>query len=80
MILLINAYHSAIKLKPVDILILINKNNNQDPEFKIWYHVTISKYKKIFAESCVSNWSEELFVIIKTKNAVPYVISHLKGK
>ena len=35
-----------------------------------------------FAKSYVPNWSEEVFVITKVKNTVPwtYVISDLKGE
>ena len=37
---------------------------------------------KIFLQKAVSNWSEEVFVIKKVKNAVPwtYVINDLTGK
>ena len=42
----------------------------------------ISKYKNIFAKGYTPNWSEEIFVIKKTKNTVPwtYVIDDLNGK
>ena len=38
--------------------------------------------KTFSAKSYVSNWSEEVFVVKKVKNTVPwtYVISDLKGK
>ena len=41
--------------------------------------VRISKCQNIFAKSYVPNWSQEVFVINKVKNAVPwtYVISNL---
>ena len=44
--------------------------------------VRISKYKNIFAKGSVSNWSEEVFVIPKVKNTVPWIsfIIDLKGK
>ena len=72
------------KMKPVDI-----KNNtyngvkkevnDKDPKFKVGDHVRISKYKNIFASGCTPNWSEEIFVISKIKNIVPwaYVINDL---
>ena len=41
-----------------------------DPKFKIGDIVRISKYKNIFAEGFVPNWSEEVFVIEKVKNTV----------
>ena len=42
----------------------------------------ISKYKNVFAKGCTPDWFEEVFVIKKVKNAVPwtYVISDLNGK
>ena len=44
--------------------------------------VRISKYKNIFVKGCVPNWFEEVFVVKKVKNTVPwtYVISDLKGE
>ena len=53
-----------------------------DTKFKVGDHVTVSKYKNIFAKGYVTNWSEEVFVFTKTKNTVPctYVISDLKGE
>ena len=58
--------------------ILIKKN----PKFKVGDHVRISKYENIFAKGYTPNWSEEIFVISKTKNTVPwtYVINDLNGK
>ena len=82
-----NTYHSTIKMKPVDVKssAYINSSkeiNDKDPKFKIGYIVRISKYKKFFAKDYVPNCSEEVFVIKKVKNTVPwtYVISDLKGK
>ena len=44
--------------------------------------IRISKYKNIFVKGCVQNWFEEVFVVKKVKNIVPwtYVISDLKGE
>ena len=55
--------------------------NDEDPKFKTGDIVRISKYKNIFAKDYDSNWSEEVVVITKVKNTVPwtYVISNLKG-
>ena len=60
-------------------LILVKKINNKDSKFKVGDIVRISKYKNIFGKCCVPNWSEEVFVIKKTQNTVPwtYVISYL---
>ena len=60
-----------------------NKESNQkDPKFEIGDHVRISKYKNIFAKGCRLNWSEEIFVVKKIKNTVPwtYEISDLNGE
>ena len=77
-----NRYHRAIKMKNVDVkpimCIEFNKENNREgPKFKFGDHVRISRYKNIFAKGSVPNWSEEVFVIKKVKNTVPwtYVIS-----
>ena len=82
-----NTYHTTIKMKPIDVKdnIYINTNkeiNNEDPKFKVGDHVRISKYKNIFTKGYMPNWSEEVFVIKKVKNTVPwtYVINDLNGE
>ena len=77
-----NTYHTTIKMKPADVKdnTYINADkeiNNKDPKFKVGDHVRISKYKNIF-----TNWSEEVFVIKKVRNTVPwtYVINDLNGE
>ena len=57
-------------------------SNKRNPKFKVSDHVRISKYKNIFAKGHVLNWSEEIFVINKIKNIVPwtYAISDLNGE
>ena len=54
----------------------------KDPKFKVGDHVKISKYKNIFAKGYTPNWSEEVFVVSKIKNTVPwtYVVSDLNGE
>ena len=56
--------------------------NDKDPKFKVGDHVRISKYKNIFAKGYTPNWSEEVFVIKKVKNTVPwtYVTNNLNGE
>ena len=56
--------------------------NNKDPKFKVGDHVRISKYKNVFAKGHMTNWSEEIFIIKKFKNTVPwtYVINDLNGE
>ena len=74
-------------MKSVDVnprmSIRFNKENNkEDPKFKVGNHVRISKYKNIFVKDYVPNWSEEVLVITKVKNIVPwiYAISNLKSE
>ena len=82
-----NRYHSAIKMKLADVKLstYIDSNkeiNNKDPKFNTGDIVRISKYKNLFSKGYVPNWSEEVFVIKKVKNTVPwiYAISDLKGE
>ena len=82
-----NTYHRAIKMKPVDVkdntyIDFKKEVNDKDPKFKVGDHLKISKYKKIFAKGYIPNWSEEVFVIKKVKNTVPwtYVINDLNGE
>ena len=82
-----NTYHRAIKMKPVDVKpnACINSSkeiNNKNAKLKIGDIVRISKYQSIFAKGYVPNWSDEVFVITKVKNTVPwtYVIGDLKGE
>ena len=79
-----NTYHTTIKMKSIDVKdnTYINADkeiNNKDPKFKVGDRARISKYKNIFAKGYMPNWSEEVFVIKKVKNTVPwtYVINDL---
>ena len=74
-------------MKPVDVkdntyIDFKKEVNDKDPKFKVGDHVRISKFKNIFAKGYTPNWSEEVFVITKVKNTVPwtYVISDLNGE
>ena len=80
-----NTIHTSIKMKPKDVKInnlteYIEEFNKKDPKFKIGVHVRISKYKNIFSKGYLPNWSEEIFIINKIKNTVPwtYLINDLK--
>ena len=82
-----NTVHKTIKTEPIDVTYdsygEYNEDfNKKDPKFKIGDHVRISKYKNIFAKGYTPNWSEEVFVVSKIKNAVPwtYVVSDLNGE
>ena len=82
-----NTYHRTIKRKHVDV-----KDNtyidfkkeviDRELTFKVGDYVRISKCKNIFAKGYMPNWSEEVFIISKIKNTVPwtYVINDLNGK
>ena len=82
-----NIVHRTIKMKPIDVTDdsypEYNDNfNKKYPKFKVGDHVRISKQKNIFAKGYAPNWSEEVFVVSKIKNTVPwtYVVSDLNGE
>ena len=56
--------------------------NDKDRKYEAGDHVGMSKYKNIFAEGYTRNWSEEVFLIKKVKNTVPwtYVIEDFNGE
>ena len=56
--------------------------NDKDPKFQVSDYVRISKYKNIFAKGYIPNWSEEVFVISKIENTVPwtYATNDLNGE
>ena len=75
-----NTYHSTIKMKPTDEISITyidsSKDiNNKDPKFKIGDIVRILKCKNIFVKGYVPNWSEEVFMIKKVENTVPWPYS-----
>ena len=82
-----NAVHRTIKMKPIDATFDSYAEYNEssyekDPKFKVGDHGIISKYKNLFAKGYTPNWSEEVFVVSKIKNTVPwtYVVSDLNGE
>ena len=82
-----NTVHRTIKTKPVDVTddfyAKYNEDfNKKDPKLKVGDHVRVSKYKNIVAKGYAPNWSEEVFVVSKIKNTVPwtYVINDLNGE
>ena len=82
-----NTYHKTIKMKPVDVgddsfAEYNDESNEKDPKFKVGDHVRISKFKTVFAKGYTPNWSEEIFVVKKIKNTVPwtYIINNLNGE
>ena len=82
-----NTYHRTIKMKPVDVkdntyIDFETEVNDKNPKFKAGDYVRISKYKNIFVKGYTPNWSEEVFILSKIKNTVPwtYVINDLNGE
>ena len=82
-----NTKNTTTKMKPIDFKVNTyidfgKEVNDNDPKFKVGDHVRISKYKNIVAKGYTSNWFEEVFVIKKNINAVPwtYVIDDLDGE
>ena len=76
-----NKHHRTIKMKPIEVkdntyFDSIKEFNDEDRKFRT------SKYKNILAKGYTSNCSEEVFVIKKVKNTVPwtYVIKDLNGE
>ena len=75
-----NTIYRTIKIKPIEVMndfcakdpsIKLHPNQ-KDPKFKVGDNVRISRYKNIFAKGYTPNSSEEVFVINKIKNTVPW--------
>ena len=82
-----NTYHKTIKMKPIDVkdntyIDFEKEGNDKDPKLKGGDYVRISKYKNICTKGYMPNWSEEVFIISKIKNTVPwtYVINDLNDE
>ena len=82
-----NTYHRTIKMKPDDVkdntyIDFKKEANDKGPKFKVGDHVRICKYKNIFAKGYTPNWPEEVFVVSKIKNTIPwtYVINDVNGE
>ena len=82
-----NTVHRTIKMKPIyvtdDSYAEYNEDSNKKySKFKVGDHVRISKCKNIFAKGCAPNWLEEVFIVSKIKNTVPwnYVVIDLNGE
>ena len=74
-------------MKPVDVkdnkYIDFGKEvNDKNPKYKVGDHVRISKCKNIFAKGYTPNFPEEVFIINKIKNSVPWtcIINDLNGE
>ena len=77
-----NTYHTTIKIKPIDVKDNTYINADKEINNKVGDRVRISKYKNIFAKGYMPNWSEEVFIIKKVKNTIPwtYAINDLNGE
>ena len=66
----------------IHIFSLVIKLMTKIRNFKLVIMLEYKNYKNFFANSYTPNWSEEVFVIKKVKNTVPwtYVINDLNGK
>ena len=82
-----NTVHTTVKVKPIDVTDDSHAEchedfNKKDPKFKVGDNVRISKYKNIFAKGYAPNWSDEVFIVSKIKNTVPwtFVVSDFNGE
>ena len=82
-----NNIHSSIKMKSKDVtdnkyVEYSEETNKKSPNCKVGDNVRNLKYKNIFAKGYTPHWSEEVFVVIKIQNTVPwiYLINDLNGE
>ena len=82
-----DTHYRTIKMKLVDVkdntyIDFKKEVNDKDPKFQAGDQIRIYKYKNIFAKGYTPNWSQEVSVVSKIKNTVPwiYVISDLNGE
>ena len=82
-----NTYYGTIKMRSVGVKssTYINFNaekNDKSPKSEVSGHAIISKFENIFAKDYSPNWYEEVSVIKKVKNTVPWtcVISDLNDE
>ena len=70
-------YHRTVKMKPIKVQSSTYiehgfEHNKKDSKFKVGDCVRVSKCQKIFTKGYITNWFEEVFVIKKVKNNVPW--------
>ena len=91
-----NTKHSTIKMKPIDVeddttkssaiarnkRVYIDEHNEKDSRFKAGDRVRKSKFKNIFAKGYTPNWSNEIFIVNKINDTIPYTynIKDLNGE
>ena len=67
-----NTVHRTIKMKQMVLILYTMKIlMKKFLKFKAGDRVRISKHKNIVSKGYTQNWSEEVFVVSKIKNAVP---------
>ena len=81
-----NTYHSAIKMKSVDVNLTTYIDSSKEvrdknPKYKIGDNVKISKHEIIFAKGYTPSWSKQVF-LVKKVNTLPWTcgVSDLQGK
>ena len=73
-------------MKPKDVknnkILYIDEHNGKSARCNVGDRVRISKLKNIFAKGYTPNWSNEIFIISKINNTVPYTynIKDLNGE
>ena len=72
-----NTKHSTIKMKPKDVgdnnkRVYLDEYNEKSARYNAGDRVRISKLKNIFAKGYTLNWSNEIFIINKINDTVPY--------
>ena len=82
-----NTVHKTIKMEPIEVTSDSYAQYNEDSnkkelKFKVGDRVRIWKYKNIFDKGYTKTWPEEIFIISKIKNTVPWtsVITDINGE
>ena len=75
-----NTKHNTIKVKPKDVKndnnrVYIDEHNKKSTRFNVGDRVRISKFKNIFAKGYTPNWREEIFIVNKINDTVPWAYS-----
>ena len=72
-----NTKHSTIKMKPKDVgynnkRVYIDERNKKSARYDVGDRVRMSELKNIFAKEYTPNWSNEIFIVSKINDTVPY--------
>ena len=75
-----NTKHNTIKMKPKDVKnynnrVYIDEHNKKSTRFNVGDRVRISKFKNIFAKGYTPNCSEEIFIVNKINDTIPWAYS-----